>query len=522
MRMRARCVLQMAILLFSALVFVPTLGMATDVQNCPSEPNQNVPLVSGRTYSGNNCLISSVGDINSFQFSASAGNTYRVVAALGTIHSTNICVALYAPGLPANLIFSGCTCWSCSPVSTASFGADQTLNVTGLYTVVVTEASNALVDYALSLERLYPAPPDAMPLALGQTTTAKIAASSAQNAFTFNGYTSGTYRITTSLAVNPLYDVCFEVYRPDGTAAVPVPPSLPPCTHYNSPPLSYTTIQSDITPTQNGTYTIVAQAGFSAGNNNGSVGIVDYSVNVSCLVGSCSAPAPPTFVRSGVFAHVAAGAGWTTAMSISNPSATPVALNLVLHGNDGNSLVLPITTTQQGLTQTTTGTSVTANIGAYATILISIGNQVGPVLVGWADVLSSSPVIGFAIFRSTQPTGSISEGTVILETQLPSATVLPYDNSGGFATGIALANLSSSSNITATVWDDAGIQVASQVLAVAAGGHSSFFLSDLLPPTVAKRGIVKFQSTSGGSVAGLGLRFSPFSTFTSVPSIPSQ
>jgi len=114
----------------------------------------------------------------------------------------------------------------------------------------------------------------------------------------------------------------------------------------------------------------------------------------------------------------------------------------------------------------------------------------------------------------------LAEGTVPLETQFPSTITLPYDNTAGFVMGVALANLSTvSANITASIWDDRGNQLGTQIFAMVGNGHTSFALPNQIPFTAGKRGIVKFQSSAVGGLAGLGLRFSPFGTFTSVPTM---
>jgi hypothetical protein len=93
---------------------------------------------------------------------------------------------------------------------------------------------------------------------------------------------------------------------------------------------------------------------------------------------------------------------------------------------------------------------------------------------------------------------------------------LSFDNSDGFVTGVALANISpATANITATVWDENGNQLGAQDFPIAANGHASFVLPAQIPLTAGKRGIVQFRSS--GALGGLGLRFSPFGTFTSVP-----
>jgi hypothetical protein len=88
--------------------------------------------------------------------------------------------------------------------------------------------------------------------------------------------------------------------------------------------------------------------------------------------------------------------------------------------------------------------------------------------------------------------------------------------------GVALVNLATGSvNITATAWDDNGNQLGSQPISIAGNGHTAFVLIDQLSMAVGKRGIIKFQSPSGG-VSSLGLRFSPAGPFTDIPAILPQ
>jgi hypothetical protein len=229
-------------------------------------------------------------------------------------------------------------------------------------------------------------------------------------------------------------------------------------------------------------------------------------------------PPAPTLTRTGVLSHIAAGGGWTTVMTLVNTSSTAVPVTVALHGDDGSALTLPVTTTQQGVSQKTTTSSVSTTMNPNATLLISTGDQVASTVVGWADVLSTGSLGGFAIFRSTPQAGSPSEGTVPLQSQFPSTVTLPYDNTAGFVMGVALANLSATfASVTVTMWDDIGTQLGVQSLSITGSGHTAFVLPTQFPLTSGKRGIVKFQ-TAGG-IAGLGLRFSPFGTFTSVPTM---
>jgi sugar lactone lactonase YvrE len=259
----------------------------------------------------------------------------------------------------------------------------------------------------------------------------------------------------------------------------------------------------------------------SAGTVTISVRVTDASSLTASQTYTLTVISAGTLVHNGSLAHIAVGGWWTTVITLVNTSTSPVAVSVVLHGDDGSILsTLPITTIQQGITRTITGSSINAALNPNTTVLISAGDPTAPTVVGWADVLSSAPVGGFAIFRSIPDTGSPSEGTVPLQTQTPSAIVLPYDNTAGFVMGVALANLSASfATITATMWDDSGTLLGSQGITVAGTGHTSFVLPTQLPLTSGKRGIVRFQSPATGGLAGLGLRFSPFGTFTSVPTM---
>jgi sugar lactone lactonase YvrE len=224
--------------------------------------------------------------------------------------------------------------------------------------------------------------------------------------------------------------------------------------------------------------------------------------------------------RTGVLSHIAAGGGWNSTVSLVNMSSASVPARLAFYADDGSALSLPLTVTQQGRAQSVTGSTLDRVIGPNTTLLVDTGNQLASTVVGWADVTSVGPLGGFAIFRQTPQTGSPSEGTVPLQSQFPSTVTLAYDNMAGFVMGVALANLSTSSaTITATMWDDSGNLLGTQIITIAGSGHTAFVLPTQLALTAGKRGIVKFQSAASGGLTGLGLRFSPFGTFTSVPTM---
>lgn len=259
------------------------------------------------------------------------------------------------------------------------------------------------------------------------------------------------------------------------------------------------------TPTTAGVFTFTAAVTDSAG------GIASQTYSLTVLQAG-------TMVRSGVLAHIATGGGWTTVISLNNTSASLVTVNLVYHADDGSALSLPVTVTQQGNPQSGTASSATGVINSNATLLISLEDQSPQALAGWVDVLSTGPIGGFAIFRFTDSSGRVSEGTVPLQTQFPSRIVAPYDNTAGFASGLAIANLSNTAiTVSATISDQNGAPLGVGTIALQASGHSAFYFPEKLFPTTGKQGVVTFQSSGTAGLTALGLRFSPFGTFTSVP-----
>ena len=151
-------------------------------------------------------------------------------------------------------------------------------------------------------------------------------------------------------------------------------------------------------------------------------------------------------------------------------------MTVSLRGDDGSALSLPVTVTQPSGTQTVTASSVNGTINPTGTLLLSTGDGVPSTAVGWANVLSTGSISGFAIFRFIGPSG-VSEGTVPFQsTQVSySKITVANDNTVNFATGVALANLSSSAVIvSATIWDQSASQIGTQSFTLLADGHTAF------------------------------------------------
>jgi len=170
-------------------------------------------------------------------------------------------------------------------------------------------------------------------------------------------------------------------------------------------------------------------------------------------------------------------------------------------------------------TPSISSSSLSLTIAANQSVEIQTASSSSSLSVGWADLSASGPLEGYGVFAFNPLTGPSSQGTVTLDARLSSSLVLPYDNTNGSRTGIAIANQSSSlTSITAVLFDQSGAQLGSSLIALPALGHTSFFVTDRFSQSVNRTGIIRFQNPAG-NVTGIGLLFYPGGAFTSLPII---
>jgi hypothetical protein len=272
MRVSINFALPLAALLFVFLL-VPQAAMAGS-ENCPKEPATDVPIATGDTFIGSNCTLYTVGDVDSFVFSGNKGDIWAAALALNGTVAEDICLTLYPPTGAA--IYSGCTTLVNAYDSVWTF---KPLPTTGTYTMAVIEASTdtRMQNYAVSLERLYPTPPNAQPATLGKVYAGDLAWVADSNAFTFEGVANDQFEVSAALPSGAPQDLCMFVFSTSGSLTADG------CTSVAN---GGYTVSIDITPPKSGTNLVLL-----AGTYNDTVqGLYDaivpsYSLEVSCLVG---------------------------------------------------------------------------------------------------------------------------------------------------------------------------------------------------------------------------------------------
>ncbi len=220
----------------------------------------------------------------------------------------------------------------------------------------------------------------------------------------------------------------------------------------------------------------------------------------------------------GTMAHIASSNGWKTTFVLVNTGTSAAQAHLQLFDDYGNPLVVPLSFPQSGDSVSVFDSKVDRTLNAGATLLIeSTGPLENPVQTGSAQLTSNGNVSGFGIFRF-EPNGQ--EAVVPMENRNASSYVLPFDNTGGIATGVAVSNTSwQVVSVPVIIRDDTGAQIGTSAIPLAPNGHGAFVLANQFPQTEGIRGTLEFTTPAGAQISVLGIRSPPTHTFTTLPTL---
>ena len=236
---------------------------------------------------------------------------------------------------------------------------------------------------------------------------------------------------------------------------------------------------------------------------------VSASVRIDLTVTSATVtPTPITPITLGYIAHVADGNSWKTALTVVNLQDVQQQITVKFYSDSGRELPLPIegvgTYSGVNFVLPANGSGSLETTGAGTTIA-----------TGWISVQGSANGFGaMAVFRSTGSGRADTEATSPMRLNPARKSVIPFDNRGGFATGLAMANFDSKPNTPALLFRDGdGKTILATTLAMGTGEHAAFSLADKYPVLAGAVGTIEI--TSDG-VTALGLRFNPTGSFTSI------
>ena len=159
--------------------------------------------------------------------------------------------------------------------------------------------------------------------------------------------------------------------------------------------------------------------------------ILTFAIALACGSASLSA-APALATTQQVLAHIASDSEWTTQIFLTNPQPTSLQLTLTTHADGGGAVALA------------GNPSTTIALKGYETAVFQTADSTQE-NSGWAEVDSSGPVVGIAIFRRHASDGKYYEGAAQLSAAYP-GFIVPFDETvfapagQPFVNGFAITN----------------------------------------------------------------------------------
>lgn len=209
--------------------------------------------------------------------------------------------------------------------------------------------------------------------------------------------------------------------------------------------------------------------------------------------------------------HVVDGGGWQSTIVLTNTSVAGASATLIFHAD-----------TTAGNTQSWTPpfveTSSTAGlvlISGSSLFLHTMGTAAA-LTEGWAELDADAGIVAYVVFTYRLPGQQDDEGTAPA-VAATNRILVPYDDSSGYVTGIAIVNPTGTAQDIAVGFQTTTGAVAFGALpSVPPFGHMAFVLSQQFPVIAGHVGLAEFYSATG-NLSMIALRFNPTLSFTAAP-----
>ena len=260
------------------------------------------------------------------------------------------------------------------------------------------------------------------------------------------------------------------------------------------------------TPTTAGVYTFTVSADI-VGQSATKV----FTMNVNATV--------PAIERV-IVSQVADGAGeWKATITISNNSAVlPASVQIRFYAGDGSPLGVLIVNESRV-------SRLVKEIPPGGSIVLDSAATDPTLTQGWLEVISSGggggniPSVSTFVRYRQRLAGrqNDAEATAGGSRSDASEILVPYDNTGGFVTSLALVNSTTTAGVVvATFRGQGGAILHQEAFPIAALGQVAFATNTRFPASANTRGVVVFSSPNA-RIAPLVFLFSPTNSFISVP-----
>lgn len=216
------------------------------------------------------------------------------------------------------------------------------------------------------------------------------------------------------------------------------------------------------------------------------------------------------------------GGSWQTTLGIINttPSAATAFLSCYQETSAGDSsTAIWVPPFVQG------SNTESISLAAGATLFLDTPGTAATLTEGWCQVSASDGVQVYSKFTWNYTNGgqgiapAVASGSDIL---------VPFDNTNGGQTGIALANTSSSSQTITVVFQVTGGAISQSTITLMPNGHKAFLFPTQFAASAGQRGIAEFIAKSSGSTQSptkgvlslIPIQFNSVDNFTTAQAYP--
>ncbi len=245
----------------------------------------------------------------------------------------------------------------------------------------------------------------------------------------------------------------------------------------------------------------------SAGTLSFTMKVVDSASTSATQTFSLTIGSTQSFTSALRVPQILDGAGWSVRFAVINTDQVPVTFTFQFWGQDGTPLPFPILNGTPGV--------LTGTLAPGASFFAQSPGTSATLQQGWAEIASSGQIGVTAIYQFND--GSVRDSTGSEIAALSSNSILmPFDNTQGDVTAVALANTNSTQSLTVSMLfqTDGGAQSVSS-LVLPPHTQQTFVTPTLNPAVAGFHGSIKFTAPTA-DIAVVGLEFTSTGQFTSV------
>jgi hypothetical protein len=236
------------------------------------------------------------------------------------------------------------------------------------------------------------------------------------------------------------------------------------------------------------------------------------------LIGAAEEPPARTarIDNARIFPFFASGGGWESTIMLINVFEASIGYRLSFRGINGQPLQVTFRTPEGNITSSDRIQGQLGDDSSATFVLI----DVGALQTGWAvlEYDGESRIAGMLTFRQRVSGRPDFESSVILTRDDEPRVYMPFDNTLGYATTLAITNPSANENSSLQLrfWDASGHEILTREIQLSAGATTAFSLAERYPELSGRSGQLRIAG-SGSRLATVALRFNPSGAFSTVP-----